>query len=92
MEFEWDFTKAEENFLKHGISFPEATIALDDPMIVEELDDREQYGEDRVKAYAMGNSFVLTIVYTERGEVIRIISARRATRHEQDYYYRQNAP
>jgi uncharacterized DUF497 family protein len=38
----------------------------------------------------IGNQ-VLTVVYTERAERIRIISARRATRNEQDYYYRQNA-
>ncbi len=35
---------------------------------------------------------VLTVVYTERSERVRIVSARRATKHEKDYYYRQNAP
>jgi uncharacterized protein len=91
VEFEWDFSKSEQNFRKHGITFQEAAFALGDPLVVEELDVRENYGEDRVIAYAMGKLSILHIVYTERGEVTRIISARRATRDEQNYYYRQNA-
>ncbi len=91
MKTEWDFIKAEKNFRKHGITFQEAAFALSDPLVVEELDDRENYGEDRMIAYAMGTGSILTIVYTERGEATRIISARRATQHEQNHYYRENA-
>jgi uncharacterized DUF497 family protein len=50
------------------------------------------YGEERCILLGMTNGQVLAVVYTERGGHIRIISAQRATRHEQDYYYRQNAP
>jgi uncharacterized protein len=90
MEFEWDIAKAAANFHKHGVSFEEAIYAFGDPLIVEELDDREIYGEDRIIAYAMGKTELLTIIYTQRGECTRIISARRATRNEQNGYYRQN--
>lgn len=91
MEYEWDIVKAEENLRKHGVTFGEAALALDDPFVVEELDDREAYGEDRIVAYATGARAILIIVFTERGNTTRIISARRATRHEQVHYYRQNA-
>ncbi len=90
MEFEWDIAKAAANFRKHGVSFEEAIYAFGDPLIVEELDDREIYGEDRIIAYAMGKTELLTIIYTQRGDFTRIISARRATRNEQNGYYRQN--
>lgn len=90
MEFEWDIAKAAANFRKHGVSFEEAIYAFGDPLIVEELDDREIYGEDRIIAYAMGKTELLTIIYTQRVDFTRIISARRATRNEQNGYYRQN--
>ena len=90
MEFEWDIAKAAANYRKHGISFEEAIYAFGDPLMVEELDDKEDYGEDRIIAYAMGKTEILTIIYTQRGEFARIISARRATRNEQNDYYSQN--
>ncbi len=90
MEFEWDISKAAANFRKHGVSFEEAIYALGDRLIVEELDDREDYGEDCIVAYAKGKTEILTIVYTQRGEFARIISARRATRNEQNDYYHEN--
>jgi uncharacterized DUF497 family protein len=90
MEFEWDTQKAEENFRKHGISFYLAALALRDPFAVEGIDDREGYGEERIAATAMVRGLILRIVYTEREDSVRIISARKATRDEQDHYYREN--
>jgi len=52
----------------------------------------EAYGEERWNLLGMCEGVILHVTYTERGERIRIISARRAERHEQDGYYRQNAP
>jgi len=52
----------------------------------------EAYGEERWNLLGMCEGVILHVTYTERGERIRIISARRAERHEQDRYYRQNAP
>jgi uncharacterized DUF497 family protein len=58
---------------------------------VERIDDREDYGEERIQLVGMCEGVLLHVTYTERGERIRIISARRAERHEQDDYYRENS-
>ena len=62
-----------------------------DPFAIEQIDDREYYGEERVNLIGMGEGTLLHITYTERGEHIRIISARQAEKHEQDDYYRENS-
>ena len=90
--FEWDDDKAAENRRRHGVSFAQGAEALRDPFAIEEIDNREDYSEERVNALAMREGMILHVTYTERGDRIRIISARRATKHEQDDYYRQNAP
>ncbi len=72
--------------------FPTATEAFNDPFGIEAFDTRsDQYGEDRFVLTAMGGGALLVVVFTERDEAIRIISARRATRQEHDDYYRQNS-
>jgi len=91
LDFEWDDIKAAENVRNHGVSFAQAALAFRDPFAVEWIDLREAYGEERIILLGMTGSQVLTVVYTERAERIRIISARRATKNEQDLYYRQNA-
>jgi uncharacterized protein len=88
--FEWDEAKAAENYAKHGVSFETATKVFRDPFGVERLDDREDYGEERFVLIGVAEEIVLTIVYTERNDRIRIISARRATRREQDDYFSEN--
>ena len=90
--FEWDDDKAVENRRAHCVSFEEATLAISDPFAIEWRDTREAYGEERAVLVGMSQGQLLAVVYTERGERVRIISARKATRHEQDDYYRQNAP
>ena len=90
IEFEWDDAKAAENFRKHGVSFEFAAAAFRDPFGIEWIDDREDYGEVRTILLGMADGSVLTIVYTERGSRIRLISARRATRYEQDRYHLEN--
>jgi uncharacterized DUF497 family protein len=89
-DFEWDEVKAAENYAKHGVSFEMATEVFKDPFAIERLDDREDYGEDRYVLIGMAEGALLTVVYTERHGVIRIISARRATRQEQDDYFVEN--
>jgi uncharacterized DUF497 family protein len=91
LEFEWDDLKAAENVRKHGVSFAQAALAFGDPFAVEWIDLRRAYAEERIILLAMRGAHVLTVVYTERAERIRIISARRATKNEQDLYYRENA-
>ncbi len=92
MEFEWHDAKAEANLQAHGVGFDLAKTVFKDPFAVERLDDREDYGEERfvIIGAAEGN-VVLFVAYTERGDRIRIISARRATQNEQDDYFRQNS-
>ena len=92
LEFEWRHAKAEINRQTHGVSFELAATIFRDPFAVEFLDDREDYGEERFVIIGMAEGEVLLFVaYTERDDRIRIISARRATRHEQDHYFRQNS-
>jgi uncharacterized protein len=90
--FEWDAAKAAINLRKHGVSFDQATGVFRDAFAIVSIDTREAYGEDRFNMFGMCNGVILHVTYTERGEHIRIISARRATKHERDDYYRQNAP
>jgi uncharacterized DUF497 family protein len=91
MDFEWDPDKAAYNLKLHGISFAMAVGAFADGLALERLDDREEYGEDRIVLVGQAQGTLLTVVYTERGQAIRIISARRATRNEQNEYYRENS-
>lgn len=87
--FEWDDAKAAENEAKHDVSFEAAKLVFKDPFAVELLDDRRDYGEDRFILIGMAQGVVLTVVYSQREERTRLISARRATRLEQDDYARQ---
>jgi uncharacterized DUF497 family protein len=87
-EFEWDVTKAESNLVKHGVSFEAARWVFDDVFAFERRDFDCEPGETRCVISGMVKDVILTVVYTERGERTRIISARRATKHEQTEYYR----
>ena len=92
LEFEWHRAKAEANLRTHGVSFGLAETVFKDPFAIELVDDREDYGEERFVIVGMAEGRVLLFVaYTEREGRISIISARRATQHEQDEYFRQNA-
>jgi uncharacterized DUF497 family protein len=86
-EFEWDAGKAEANLRKHGIAFEAARLVFKDGFALEWLDADLTYGEARFVITGMVDGRVLRVVYTERNDGIRIISARRATRHEQREYY-----
>jgi uncharacterized DUF497 family protein len=81
MEFEWDPGKAASNLAKHGVDFPTATKVFDDPNIRLGFDPRPR-GETRYQAIGSVSRVVLFVSYTMRGEVCRIISARRASRRE----------
>jgi uncharacterized DUF497 family protein len=89
--FEWDAAKAVANRRDHGVAFEDAVVACSDPFAVERVDEREDYGEERINLIGMCGGVVLHVTYTERGSRMRIISARRAERHEQDDYFRENS-
>jgi uncharacterized DUF497 family protein len=90
LEFEWDDAKARANARKHAVTFERARSAFADSRAVAVLDDREDYGEERFILLGMAEETLLFVAYTERGERVRIISARRATRHEQTIYKQAN--
>jgi uncharacterized DUF497 family protein len=89
--FEWFDAKADQNFLDHGVTFRQAAKAFTDLFAIESIDEREDYGEERINLIGMCEGVLLHVTYTERGARIRIISARRAEKHEHDDYYRENS-
>ena len=91
MEFEWDDEKSELNRRKHGLSFEEAVKAFDDQYGIEILDEQHSRAEIRYQLIAMADGNVLMVVFTERINAMRIISARRATRPELELYYGQQS-
>ncbi len=87
MEFEFDPTKAQANFRKHGVSFSHAEQALRDPMTVT-IEDPDAVGEQRFVSLgidALGR--ILVVVHTQRDERTRVISARKASRGESEQYH-----
>ena len=87
MKFEWSEQKNRKNIRRHGIDFNDVIEAFRHPMLVS-LDDREDYGEDRWIGIGLIKNSVIVVVYLERDdqERIRIISARKALRHERKKY------
>ncbi|MGO9271163.1 MAG: BrnT family toxin [Terriglobia bacterium] len=90
LRFEWDQAKNETNKAKHGIDFETAQLVFDDPDCITFVE-RLNYGEQRWHAIgSIENIIILVVVHTYReensDEVIRIISARPATRHERKLY------
>ena len=86
MEFEWDENKRRSNLSKHGIDFVDAAKIFNSS-VLERVDNRYDYDETRIVTLGEVNGVVLFVVYTRRGEVRRIISARRATKGERNKYY-----
>ena len=87
LAFEWDPRKAEINLAKHGISFPEAVTAFGDPL-AQIIDDPDHSMGER-RCVLLGQSArgrFLVVLFTERREAIRLISARRATPRERRRY------
>jgi hypothetical protein len=86
-EFEWDENKAAANLSKHGVSFDEAKTVFDDPLYVDFYDPDHSYDEHRYIIIGQSQQGRLLIVsYTEREDVIRLISAREVTRGEREAY------
>lgn len=92
MNFEWDERKNKQNIRKHGIDFADAVAMFDHPMLVS-LDTRKQYAEDRWIGIGLLRATVAVVVYVEweDEETIRILSARKATKHESKEYHKRVA-
>ena len=83
MTFEWDQQKAQSNLVKHNVSFEEAQTVFDDPLYVDFYDPDHSQNENRyiiIGASSMGHT--LLVSYTERGNITRIISAKKVTKQE----------
>jgi uncharacterized DUF497 family protein len=88
-QFEWDSDKARENARKHRISFRHAKAIWQRTLVIE-VDDRYDYDEVRFKAIGLlPNLTCIVVIYVERQQVIRIISARLADSGETQSYYEQ---
>ena len=84
--FEWDENKNKSNIKKHGISFQTASRVFDDVNRIEMYDEENSITEDRYNTIGMVDD-ILFVVYTERNEKIRLISARIAEEPERRLYY-----
>ncbi len=86
MQFEYDGRKNAVNLAKHGIDLADAAWVFADPMRLDAVDQRREYGEPRrvVVGEVLGRVWV--VVYTLRGEAVRLISARKANEREQKRY------
>ncbi len=86
MKYEWDDEKNRKNIRLRGIDFLDVPAMFQHPMVTF-LDERKDYGEDRWVGIGILKTILAVIVFTERGEdTIRIISARKALKHEEDIY------
>jgi len=89
LRFEWDENKARSNLKKHGVSFEEAETVFYDENAIEFYDDEHSEWEDRFLLLGISHRMRLLLichVYREKNGVIRIISARKATKNEAKHY------
>ena len=93
MEFDWDDAKADSNERKHGVSFTEATTVFGDVLSVTGYDPRHADVEDRFITMSTSvEGRLILVAHTDRGDSIRIISARKATSRERKAYEDGNFP
>lgn len=86
MRYEWDDAKNDANIAKHGFDFADASRIFDLPLRVER-DEREEYGETRYIGIGLLDGRMVVVVYSEpNAETTRIISLRKAQKHEQKRY------
>jgi len=91
LSFEWNEQKARTNLAKHGVSFEEATTVFGDPLSLTIPD--PAHSQTEARSVILGHSYrqrLLVVMHTERGDNIRIISARPASRRERKNYEENN--
>lgn len=87
MEFEWDSKKAAANEQKHGVTFQEAVTVFGDPLAITFLDRDHSVGEQRYLTFGLSRfDRPLVVSHADRGDRVRIISARFMTRRERKIY------
>jgi uncharacterized DUF497 family protein len=86
VQFEWDERKCRINIKKHGIDFLDVSEIFQGPMLVN-LDEKNDYGEDRYVGIGFLRNKAVVMVFTEKHpETIRLISLRKATKHEEERF------
>lgn len=89
LKFEWDETKAQVNLAKHGVSFEEAASVFGDPLALTFADPDHSIDEKRSLTFGVSQADrLLVVAHADHGRSIRIISARKATRHERGIHER----
>lgn len=87
MQFEWDQAKARSNKTKHRVDFGEAATVFGDDLSITIKDPQHSFSEERFVTIGMSaQGRLLVVVHTDRGDTVRIISARRATKQERMQY------
>ncbi len=87
LSFEWGIQKAKSNEQKHGITFDEASTVFSDPLSLAIQDPLHSENDERFIIIGVSHkNRILIVAHTERGDNIRIISARKATKNERSYY------
>ena len=87
MNFEWDLRKAALNLDKHGVSFNDAATVFEDDLSTTFPDPDHSIREERFVIIGVsGRGDILVVTHTERGDTVRIISARHTTRRERKFY------
>ncbi len=86
MRFEWDEVKRQSNLRDHRLDFADAEVVFSGATFTF-LDDRFEYDEDRYITLGLLRNSVVVIAHTEREEIIRVISMRKATKNEQKRYF-----
>jgi uncharacterized DUF497 family protein len=83
----WDERKRQANRRRHGLDFEGCEAVFDSPVVTNE-DSRSAYGEQRINLLGWLRGKVVHMTYTERGEILQVISLREATQHEARYYFK----
>lgn len=90
MEFDWDDTRWASNIEKHGIDFDDAVKVFADPLVLTSDVTLPEHGETRFKTVGSVDGRVMAVIFTDRGPVRRIISARWSRRNERREYDHQS--
>lgn len=85
MDFEWDEAKSDRNLAERGFGYDLAALIFDG-LVIEWCDVREPWGEPRIVAVGAVEGMTLAVIYTDRGDVRRIISVRRARKKEDELW------
>ena len=88
MKFEWDETKRRANLQKHGIDFADVPRMFDGDVFTIQ-DERFEYGETRFITFGLLKFRVIVVAHTDRHNIIRLISARKATKDEEKSYFKE---